>query len=347
MPNLDGQSHTPLTLGQPIPKVIAADNNPDKLLIVGNLGSGGEIAPFLELAELLSDRIGDVHFSSAYLAGTPPTQEQTYYWLSWLDSKLKQDNSPEFLIERMQPAWLETPQQKWFYQISVGLITGAICGLIYGMTTGLIGALIGGISYGIILALTPEIYPIQNLKISLEFAKVALVSTVLEGLWWGIIYGIIDAFICWLIWGIEGLIWGMIQVIIWGLIEGLIWGLTIPEFNEINTSNQGIKESAKNAVIFTFIGGGSWFLLYMLVNVVVGKTLPPLEVLLDTISSGLFFGIYVGGLACIQHFVLRLILWRSGSIPWNYTRFLNYASDLGLLEREGGCYRFIIKFAIQ
>ncbi|HEY9853433.1 MAG TPA: hypothetical protein V6D28_28440 [Leptolyngbyaceae cyanobacterium] len=57
------------------------------------------------------------------------------------------------------------------------------------------------------------------------------------------------------------------------------------------------------------------------------------------------FGILVISLnpaiACIQHFVLRFILWSNGHTPWNYARFLNYATERMILQRVGGRYRFI------
>ncbi|MBD2775573.1 hypothetical protein [Iningainema tapete] len=274
-----------------------------------------------------------------YLPAKQPSAQQTYHWLLFLASSLKQENAKEFLIERMQPYWLQTPQQKCLYQISVGLITGLLIGLIYGLTTGWIGAGIGGVSYGLILGFTQKIYPIVSLKFSIEYAKVRLFESVLSGLWWGLVYGVIDALICGLIWGVSEGIWGMIQVVIWGLVEGLIWGVFVPEFKQTTVSNQGIRESAKNAVIFTLIGGVAWLLLYVMVLIAVDKHDEFNSLLLDGISSGLFFGIYVGGLACLQHFILRLILWWNGYIPWNYGKFLDYATEQGFLEREGG-YRF-------
>lgn len=283
---------------------------------------------------------GDISAKTTSLPGISPSYQQTYHWLFWLASKLKQDNSTEFLIERMQPSWLETPQQKCLYRVSVGLTTGLLIGLIYEVSTGWIGAGIGGVTYGLILGCTPEIYPIESLKYSIEHAKVRLLDSVLEGLWWGLVYGLIDAVICGVIWGGEGLIWGMIEVVIWGLVEGCIWGLCVPEFKKITVSNQGIRESAKNAVTFTLIGGVAWLLLYGLVLKAVDEPLELNSLLLDGIGCGLFFGIYVGGLACLQHFVLRLILWWNGYIPWNYAKFLDYATERGFLEGEGGRYRF-------
>lgn len=276
-----------------------------------------------------------------YLPGTEPSLQQTYYWLTRLARQLKQEQTTEFLIERMQPSWLETPTQKWLYQIAVGLITGLIVALIYVGTTGLIGASIGGLTYGIILGWFQPISPITRLKFSLELAKSRLLVSVFEGLWWGLIYGLIDALICWLIWGLEGLILGMTDSLVWGLIEGLIWGLLVPELRNITVSNQEIRESALNAGIFTVIGGVAWVLLYIAAILAMGEPLEPLDLLIDGIGNGVFFGIYVGGLACIQHFVLRLLLKQSGAMPWNYAKFLDYATELGFLKQEGGRYRFI------
>lgn len=275
----------------------------------------------------------------------PIIQEQLHchknqQWLNWLESKLSQDTTEVFFIDKMQESWLETSQKRW-YRLGVGLISGLLIALIYGISTGWIGASIGGITYGLILANIDEIYPITRLKVSWEFAKICLFRSLLEGLWWGVVYGIIDAIICGLIWGVEGLIIGMGQVLIWGLIEGIIWGICVPDFEDVTVSNQGIRESAKNAVIFTILGGVAWSSLYVLVLLALGEIEEPLSIIIDGISCGLFFGIYVGGLACIQHFVLRFILWIQGCIPWNYTKFLNSTVEQGFLEYSQGGYRVV------
>ncbi|MEO0970352.1 MAG: hypothetical protein AAFX80_19015, partial [Cyanobacteria bacterium J06639_18] len=49
------------------------------------------------------------------------------------------------------------------------------------------------------------------------------------------------------------------------------------------------------------------------------------------------------GTPVIKHFVLRVILWSSGYIPWNYAKFLNYSTNRLFLQRVGGGYRFIHK----
>jgi hypothetical protein len=59
------------------------------------------------------------------------------------------------------------------------------------------------------------------------------------------------------------------------------------------------------------------------------------------LAFGLVFGLTYGGYACQAHFALRLVLWRSGAIPWDYTRFLDYAADRIFLYKVGGGYVFV------
>jgi hypothetical protein len=57
-------------------------------------------------------------------------------------------------------------------------------------------------------------------------------------------------------------------------------------------------------------------------------------------TLGLLLGLAFGGVTCIQHGVLRLILYLKRCIPWNYVQFLEHAKDLGFLRRRGGAYEF-------
>ncbi|MDF5727344.1 MAG: hypothetical protein PUP92_04730, partial [Rhizonema sp. PD38] len=63
------------------------------------------------------------------------------------------------------------------------------------------------------------------------------------------------------------------------------------------------------------------------------------------IISGILFGVLIGlprsGTPAIKHFILRVILWSSSDIPWNYAEFLNYSTQRLFLQRVGGGYRFI------
>jgi hypothetical protein len=69
--------------------------------------------------------------------------------------------------------------------------------------------------------------------------------------------------------------------------------------------------------------------------------------LLVGLIFGLIFGLLFGGAAFIKHFVLRWFLWRGGSMPWNYPRFLDNAADLILLRKVGGGYIFVHRLLLE
>jgi|GEM_PF-872338 DNA-binding SARP family transcriptional activator len=56
------------------------------------------------------------------------------------------------------------------------------------------------------------------------------------------------------------------------------------------------------------------------------------------VAIGLLF---FGGLACLQHAVLRLLLWRAGLVPLRLVRFLEHAASLLLLRKVGSGYMFM------
>src|SRR5207248_4074953 len=65
------------------------------------------------------------------------------------------------------------------------------------------------------------------------------------------------------------------------------------------------------------------------------------------LSTGLLAGLLNGGLACLRHYVLRFLLWRDGSIPWNYPHFLDYAAERILLGKVGGGYIFVHRLLLE
>jgi hypothetical protein len=62
---------------------------------------------------------------------------------------------------------------------------------------------------------------------------------------------------------------------------------------------------------------------------------------------GPFIGLGSGGTAFIQHFTLRLILHRTGQLPWHLVPFLNYCVDRIFLRRVGGGYIFIHRYLLE
>jgi predicted NACHT family NTPase len=131
---------------------------------------------------------------------------------------------------------------------------------------------------------------------------------------------------------ILGLVLGLSIGLVRGSILGIIQALRVDVTSKLYP-NQGIKESAKNSI---FIG----------VILIVALCIPFFSnALVSWILAIYFLPITdgFGGLACIQHLALRITLWQSGYIPWNYARFLDYCTERLFLQRVGGRYRFIHK----
>jgi hypothetical protein len=102
--------------------------------------------------------------------------------------------------------------------------------------------------------------------------------------------------------------------VIFGLIYGLILGL-----------------------IFALICGLTWDLIYgLILGLILG--------LLYGLDPILFVFLWGGGQACIQHFVLRLVLYRAGQIPWNFVSFFQQTEERLLIQRTGGSYIFIHRY---
>jgi hypothetical protein len=88
-------------------------------------------------------------------------KEKIIGWLSWLARKMREHSQSVFLVEELQPVWLDTKGQLVAYAgavaLAIGLIfwlsVGPIYGLWAGLSSGLIGGLIGltgGLIFGLI-----------------------------------------------------------------------------------------------------------------------------------------------------------------------------------------------------
>ena len=171
---------------------------------------------------------------------------------------------------------------------------------------------------------------------------------------------------------LSGLILGLLFGLL-GLSFGLIRVETDIDLETKKTPNQGIYKSAINGLIYVLITGlmtwltiqviywlalGLYWLITALdndpktaldtrpffINEVIGVVVAgAIFGAIFAVTIGLILGLFSGGMTCIQHFSLRLILYQNGYIPWNYARFLNYCTERLFLQRVGGRYRFIHK----
>ena len=261
------------------------------------------------------------------------------HWLIWLAKTLKEGNQTEFRIEKIQPSLLKTIKQKLVYQLIIGLIIGLTGGLIGGLLSNLVDGIILGIICGIA-------YSIFKNKIESAEASIFYGDKSKEEVIIGLVFALTIGLIVWLVfgatfWMINELMFWLVFGFLGGIIIGLVVKLDEDKIDTINKPNQGIRKSAKNTITISLISFPAGMLLYALLRVATGQPVELFRVLNSGLGLALFLGIGFGGLACIQHFVLRLILWWTGAIPWNYARFLNYAAERRFIKQVGGCYRFI------
>ena len=253
---------------------------------------------------------------------------------------------------------------------------------IYYLGGGLSGGMIGGLHGGISNGFSREIIPLEKLSWSWKRAKsrflIELFFNICIGLFFELIFGAIFVLIIRLVFGkidrlyffvlFGGLILALVFGLIGGLILGLISGLGSSIIEQQIEPNQGIWSSWRNCLIV-----GLWlWLIVGLVNYIVFEPIfdltfklinslrftgvnslnfTPIGNLIFGLTGGLIAGaasgLKYGGAACIQHFYLRQMLYQRGRLPWNYAKFLDFASDRLLMKKIGGGYVFFHRMLLE
>jgi DNA polymerase III delta prime subunit len=176
----------------------------------------------------------------------------------------------------------------------------------------------------------------------------------------------------------------VIVMLVSGVTRGL--SKRVLDVQHMVTPNQGIWRSARSGVVMAIITGGILgafsaaidLLAYSWLPLHTGSSIKPLVMDYSAVSimshllgfspttsqefwtlhalfwwlvngaiPALAVGLYCGGAACVQHFVLRFLLWCTRSLPLNYPRFLDYATERILLRKVGGGYIFIHRSLLE
>ena len=287
-----------------------------------------------------------------------------------LAKRMHQSAQTIFLIEDLQPNWLTYRHSVLAHRVVCGVVTiclGWLAIVVYGLFGGLflgisLGAdsegflwfslqngyeILAGIKFEIIMLLMlsalvagigpAEIKTVETLKWHWQALKKQFIPKVLIGLIAGWLFGK-----AWFELGWIGLIGGLIFVIVF-------CGLEPSEFQGKDQPNQGIRKSYTNILVLGLLTGLTTMLPGMLATQLAGLSLessllwPYIELTVGA-TTGFLFG---GGKACLQHFALRLMLYRMQDIPWNYARFLDYAASRLFLQKVGGGYIFVHRMLLE
>jgi DNA polymerase III delta prime subunit len=128
---------------------------------------------------------------------------------------------------------------------------------------------------------------------------------------------------------------------------GLTWSSDLDKRVDIQP-NQGIRRSRNNAIL----AGSTLGILFGLAT---GISFYLVDGFGTGLRSGLGYGLagvlagglIFGGYTCLQHVVLRFILYREGVMPKDYVGFLNYATERIFLRRVGAGYVFIHRLLLE
>ena len=300
----------------------------------------------------------------------PYTEQQTRRWITWLANQMGQHNQTEFYLEELQPDWL--PRARVWQLLSsllpslFFLLIAYLLGnkfselpltssgrLIIEPIFRLIGeplsrhlfgplfGLIAGLLFWRIFSEQKDIKLAEIFVWSWDKVKKFLGVIVLIGLSVGLLFLLVS----WLFASLSiGLYFGLSSGLFVGLLTGLFFGLSghTLEKSRRFKPNQGIRRSVQNGITIGLSSG----LFVGLFTGVFFAVRYPLEYklyigLFFALFALLLFGLFFGGLAWIQHSILRLLLWRSGNAPLRYIRFLDFATKCVLLRKVGGGYIFI------
>jgi Cdc6-like AAA superfamily ATPase len=283
-------------------------------------------------------------------------KQQTQDWLVWLAQRMTIAAQTVFLIERLQPDWLPSKIRQIHYRLASLLTSVLLCTMLFGLAHSLLHGLSAGLPNGIALGCIAglvtgliaghqgRIKTVETLKWSWREAKSSCRNGFIYGLAFGLLFGLINGFALiteGTLYSLKiGLAVGFAIVLISLLIAGLTGGLRGPTIQQSHQPNQGIGQSAKNALIVGLIGSlifGTFF--WIVFNLNFGLS--------NGLTYGLIGSLICGGWACFQHFNLRCVMYFQGYVPWNYAQFLDYCTDRLFLQKVGGGYIFIHRMLLE
>jgi hypothetical protein len=234
---------------------------------------------------------------------------------------------------------------RWSWlRVRTRLLGGLILGLTDWLAFSLVDAIVFGLAFVLVFALfalfagLKKMDPAEQIRWSWPKSSVGLLVGSIFGLVIGPTYGLAYGLISGLV---PAIAFGLVFALAAGLYGGLVTGLVPALVDSRVTPNEGIHRSARHALasvlitgsVFGLIFGLSFKLIFNLAHGLGGG-------IRDGLVLGLAVGLVVGGLACLQHLVLRGLLTCFGFAPLNYVRFLDEAVELLLLRRAGSGYIF-------
>jgi hypothetical protein len=290
---------------------------------------------------------------------TPFKKQDVLYWLSWLGNRIIKHNQVPYLLEDMQPGWLNKSQERT-YKLNSVLLIGVVNGLLIEILCILFIALFNlptnVLIYGVIGILSVLIFGLLGgfnhieLSESLKWNWKQTKGEIKLNLALGSITGISMWCLLWVyMWNLTNIEITNISVLT-GLciffLNGLRSGLTLKSINQTISPGQKIYLSVKSYLTTVFAIGIIFGFFDGIIGQIIGQNGVGIGLAFG-ITLGLILGLFFGGNAILQHYTLRFILARNNLLPWRLVPFLNHCVDLIFLRRVGGGYIFVHRLLME
>jgi serine/threonine protein kinase len=274
--------------------------------------------------------------------------ERSTRWLGWLATAMLAHHQSVFYLEWMQPDWLPRPLERWAagggVVVLCGLLTGLIVGMgghfagayAYALPVSLVFGLVGGLAFGF-TDWGERIRPVTRLGWSLSALRQGAGSKLARAAGVGLLlhFGVslvLDR--------ATGIAVGLTASLAFCYFAGLDLHPALDDSGRITAPNEGIRQSLRNAMRGSFVGA----LIGAVAAFVTGR-LPGMLFLVPLF--GLIAALIAGAYPCLQHLILRLLLWRKDCAPWRYAEFLDFAAERILVHRVGGGYAFVHRALLE
>jgi transcriptional regulator with XRE-family HTH domain len=265
-------------------------------------------------------------------------QGETICWLAGLAALMRKSRQTVLYLEWMQPSYL--PSRALINAAVLGplLVSGITTGLLFGFGAELVlgdeRALWLGIALGTLgpiafwlLGYGGEIKPVETLR----WSRMALTKNWEKRAFGALLFGLFFGSFGWII---SGRTLGIMLAALSTALFFLFFELPERTSESRVVPNQGVWRSMTSGIVTGLIGTAVFsMLLAAHLNAAAGLAFGA--------GLGLVTGLLNGGHTCIQHAILRTLLWRCGRAPLDYVHFLDFATQLVLLRKVGGGYMFI------
>lgn len=323
------------------------------IMVLAYQGVNAEELPRVEAIEERRKQLFDAYIEKMFHRPTrlrrkdKYTEAQTKQWLAWLAQRMVQESQTVFLIERIQPNWLQSNFLSWLYELICGVIFGALIGFTVWPLVVLFepvrlavedgsnlfnhaAGLSFGIAEGLLWGLTAKL-----LGKSVLTPLGGLIFCLVNGFFWGVLasFGFHNVLGGWFfISPLFSLFWALISLFLWSLLREPIQPVAKLQWSW-STALQGVP---KGMTLGLICGG----ILGLIIAIIDGVTLDiilstsPIEeiVSLATVSSTLgwrerLFFTLINGL--INALVLSLIFEMIGGV---ISGFVNGITGQGITE---------------